>query len=215
MWVTTFVVARSVYESVHTTCGHARLTVSSVLNLAMWNSTKGSSTQQALFKQLSTNWWGYSETARCLRRQASRTRPRILCGFFPRMLNSIAWSGRLKQLGDHEGHRHTITAHLPKSDIHDVAQKISVQNAGDCIAHIQHEHVQTAMRLVRTGTAFISGHAYARDRGQWTIDEPDDLTETDFLWRLGQQIPSRLPSPSFDVTGAAQLSEDLLQEFHG
>ena len=66
------------------------------------------------------------------------------------------------------------------------------------------------MRLVRAAAAFVSGLADTGDRGQRTVEQANDRAELNSTGRLGEGIATVLASFGVDITGDAQLGQDLL-----
>ena len=75
--------------------------------------------------------------------------------------------------------------------------------------------LQTAVGFIRAGAAMVSGLAHTGDRRERTIEHADDCPQLDARRGLGQRITAKLAPLGFDITGEAQLSEDLFEKLNG
>ena len=104
---------------------------------------------------------------------------------------------------------------LAQGDLNDVFQGVAVEDVGDGVADIDHEHAEAAVGLIRAGAFFILGLAGAADGGELAVDEADDVAHDDGFHGLGQAGAAILAAHAFDITGGAQLEEDGFKEFEG
>ena len=104
---------------------------------------------------------------------------------------------------------------LAQGDFDDVFQGVAVENVGDGVAHVDHEHAESAVRFVRAGAFFIFGLAGAADGGELAVDEADDFTHLDGFHGLGEAGAAVLAAQAFHVAGIAELEEDGLKELEG
>jgi len=114
-----------------------------------------------------------------------------------------------------EGRSNFIPAQLSQSNFNNVCQCIPVENSRDRIAHIEHQHAQPAVDLVRATAARVSHLTDAPDRRERSVDQANDHAESNFIHSLRQRIATVLPTFAFHVTGRFQLGKDLFQEFYG
>ena len=115
---------------------------------------------------------------------------------------------------DHKWQRHLVPAHLSHGDLDDVGEHVAIEDSRDGIAHVEHQHSQTAVRLVGAGAAFVGRHAHARDRRERAVDEADDVAEADFFERLREKVAAGLAAFRVDVARAFELVENLFEELH-
>src|SRR5687767_14975860 len=64
-----------------------------------------------------------------------------------------------------------IALHFAESDGNHVLERVAVEDLGDGIAHIDHQHPQTAMDFIRTGTFLVVRLTGAADRREPAVDE--------------------------------------------
>ena len=114
-----------------------------------------------------------------------------------------------------EGQRDAVAAHLAQGDFHGIGQRVTVEDVGDGIADIQHEHVEAAMLFIRAGAGLVGGLADAGDGSEGAIDEADHAAETDALRLHLEEGAAVLAALGVHVTGPFELGEDLLEELHG
>ena len=67
-----------------------------------------------------------------------------------------------------------VAPEFAQRDFDDVGERVTVEDAGDGVAHIEHEHAQTAVHLVGTGAFLVGGLADAADGGERAIDDADE-----------------------------------------
>ena len=104
---------------------------------------------------------------------------------------------------------------LTVRDLDDRTQRMAIQDVGDGITHVEHEHPQAAVRLIGTGATLVSGMGRTGHGSQRTFDVPDNLPQRDLLGGTREPIASVTAALSLDETAIAQLVHDLLEEFLG
>src|SRR5579885_2009773 len=80
-----------------------------------------------------------------------------------------------------EGRGDSITAHFPQRHLDHIKQSVAVEDAGDGVAYVEHEHAQPAMRFVRARAFFIGGLADASDGCERTVEQANDFTDDNFI----------------------------------
>src|SRR4029079_12092740 len=75
-----------------------------------------------------------------------------------------------------ERHGDFVTAHLAQGDLDNLRERGAIENARDRIAHVEHQHPETAVSFIRAGAAMVSCLAYTGDRRKRTIEHADDRT---------------------------------------
>src|SRR4030095_17096919 len=105
-----------------------------------------------------------------------------------------------------------IAAHFAQGDLDNLREGGAIENARDRVAHVEHQHPETAVSFIRAGAAMVCGLAHTGDRRKRTIEHADDCTQLDARCWLGQGITAELAALGFNVTGQAQLSEDLFEK---
>ena len=115
---------------------------------------------------------------------------------------------------DHKWQRHLVPAHLSHGDLDDVGGHLAIEDSREGIAHIEHLHWQTAVRLVGAGAAFADRHAHARDQRE-RAGEPCafDLLATSEVPRI-VGAPGGVPPDIADAL-VAQLDRALASEAKG
>lgn len=69
-----------------------------------------------------------------------------------------------------EGRDDFVAAHFPQCDFNNVSQGVAIEDFGDGVSNIEHEHAQAAVRFVRAGAPSIGGQTYALDWCERSID---------------------------------------------
>jgi len=85
------------------------------------------------------------------------------------------WRGCLCLTGKRQWQ--TITAKFSQRDVDNIGESIAIKDTGDRIAHIQHEHAQSAMRLIRAGAFLVGALADAANRCQRSVDLPHHIAD--------------------------------------
>src|SRR4051812_19027320 len=80
-----------------------------------------------------------------------------------------------------ERQRQTIAANLAQRDLHDVRERVALEDIGDGISHVDHQHSQPAVLLVRAGAALVAGLARACDWREATIDQAYHFSDGDLI----------------------------------
>jgi 2-dehydro-3-deoxygluconokinase len=114
--------------------------------------------------------------------------------------------------GNAERRRQAVASNLTKSDLDDVMQRVTLEDADDGISHIDHQHAEAAVLFIRTATSGVTRLARAGDWGELAIDQADDIGDDDLFRRLCNEVAAELSALGFDVTRAAELQQDLLDE---
>ena len=96
--------------------------------------------------------------------------------------------------------------------IHDVLERIAVEDVCDGVADINHEHAQAAVDFIRAGAFLIFSLAGAADGGQFAVDETDHVAHLDGIHGLGEPGAAVLAAHAFHVTRAPQFKKNGLQE---
>jgi hypothetical protein len=71
------------------------------------------------------------------------------------------------------------------------------------------------MFLVRAGATFVAGFARAGDGGEASIDQTDDVAHADLAKRFGDSVTAGFAASGVNVSGAAELEENLFDELEG
>jgi len=111
-------------------------------------------------------------------------------------------------------HGNFVAPHLAQSDINDLRERIAIEDAGNGIANVEHEHAQAAMRLIGTRATAVRCLAYTSDRCERTIKEPNDRAKFYAMRGSGQQVAAKLAPFSLDVSRCPHLGENLLKELN-
>src|SRR5690606_29284052 len=111
--------------------------------------------------------------------------------------------------------RDAVAFHLAGGDVNDVGQGIAVEDAGDGVAHVEHEHAQAAVDLVGTAALFVGGLADAADGRARAVDQTNDVADGDVVGRTRKPVAAVFAALAGDETGGVELLHDLLQELGG
>jgi hypothetical protein len=111
-----------------------------------------------------------------------------------------------------EWRRQFVAFDFAQSDLDHVAERVAIENARNGVAHIDHQHPQSAVFFIRAGAALVGGFARAGDWREPSIDESHDFPHFDFVERFRDPVTTKFPAPRFDVSRAAKLQQDLLDE---
>ena len=96
---------------------------------------------------------------------------------------------------------HAVSSHFAKRDLHRVGKCIAIQNVRDGVAHVEHEHAQATVILVRAGAGFVGRLTHACDGCERAIDEPDDVAKADTIGIHLQKIAAIPATLAFHVAG--------------
>ena len=125
-----------------------------------------------------------------------------------------SWGG-VENLLDREGVCEASAVHFAEGYIDDIGEAIAIEDLGDGVSDIEHEHAEAAVIFVWAGAAFVSGDADAGNGGEWAIDQADDLTENDLAGGFSEGVSARLSSFGLDEAPDAELGEDLFEKLYG
>ena len=71
------------------------------------------------------------------------------------------------------------------------------------------------MLFVGTGAAVVGGDAGAADRGEGAVDVAHEIADQNLIGWFGEGIAAILPAGAHQVTGLAEVDEDLLEKRGG
>jgi len=125
-----------------------------------------------------------------------------------------SWGG-VENLLDCEGICEASAVHFAEGDIDDIGEAITIEDLGDGVSDIEHEHAESAVIFVWAGAAFVSGDTDARNGGEWAIDQADDLTENDLAGGFSEGVTAGLSALGLDEAPEAELGEDLFEKLYG
>ena len=105
-----------------------------------------------------------------------------------------------------------MAAELAERDLDDIRERVTVEDAGDGVAHIEHQHPQAAVGLVGTGAFLVGGLAHAADGGERTVDAADDLADGNLAGGLREPVAAELAAHAGDEASLLQRLHDLFEE---
>jgi hypothetical protein len=98
----------------------------------------------------------------------------------------------------------------------DVSQRGVVEDSRRGVTHFLHGQADSAGLLVNTFRTWHVGHlADARDSGQRTIKDANDLPEGNVVWSSAEEIAATLAFLAFHDATSFQLKQDRLEKFLG
>jgi hypothetical protein len=94
-----------------------------------------------------------------------------------------------------------------------------IEDASHGVPDLAHDLADRTGLLVPTvGAAAIGGETGTGDRGQRSVHQPDDLTESNFGRRLGQNVAAMIAALAVHQAAVLQVEQELLdlyREMHG
>src|SRR5690606_39159537 len=97
-------------------------------------------------------------------------------------------------------------------DFDDVMQSVTVEDGGDRVADIDHQHPETAVRFVWTGTTFVGGDAGATDRRERTVEQADDVPHSNRGCRFRHEVAAAFAALGVHIPGGPKLNENLFEK---
>jgi len=97
----------------------------------------------------------------------------------------------------------------------DLRERVLIENIGDGIADIEHQHSQAAVFFVGTGAFLILRLADASDGCEGAVDHAHDLAHGDGIGGFGEGITAEPSTFALDDAGFAELDEDLFEKSTG
>ncbi len=128
---------------------------------------------------------------------------------FDRALGCICGEQCGKGVGD------AITADFAEGDFDDLGEGVAVENGGDGIADIDHEHAEAAVVFIGAGASLVGVFAGAADGGEAAVHEADDVADADLRCVFGKEVAAGFPAACVNQAGLTEFLEDAFDEFHG
>ena len=100
-----------------------------------------------------------------------------------------------------------------KRDVDDVGESEAIEHRADGVSNVEHQHSQTAVRLIRAGAARVRGSANTPDWRQRPVDQSDNGAEFYPFHRPRERVTAELSAPAFHVSGRLKLRKNLLKKF--
>lgn len=102
---------------------------------------------------------------------------------------------------------------LAQRHLHHVFQGVAVQDVGHGIAHVDHQHAQSAVRFIGTGAGFILRLTGATDGRQLAVDQTNHVPHADGVHGPGQARAAVLAAQALHITRCLELKQNGLKEF--
>jgi len=112
-----------------------------------------------------------------------------------------------------EGRRDFVAPIFAKRDFDYVGEGMAIQDCADGIPHVEHQHPQAAVSLVRTRAADVRRMTDASNRCQWAIDHANDLAKFDLFHGSAEGVAAIFSASAFHISSPLQLTENLFEEF--
>src|SRR5688572_13928390 len=80
--------------------------------------------------------------------------------------------------------RDMIPSQLAQRDLDNIGQRVAIQDARDGIAHVEHQHAKSAVRLIGARAFRVGGLADAANRRQWSVDQSHDFADRNLAGQL-------------------------------
>src|SRR6266480_3755046 len=95
--------------------------------------------------------------------------------------------------------RDLIPAKFAKCNLDNVGEGVAIEQFGDRVSNVEHQHSQATVHFIGAGTASVRCLANAPYRRQRSVNQPNDTT--------------KLPASAFHISGCLKLRKNLLEEF--
>ena len=111
-----------------------------------------------------------------------------------------------------EGQGGVIALHLLQGDSDDFIEGVPIEDIGNGVPNVDHEHAETAVAFVGARAAGVFGFTGAGDGGESTVDEANKFSHADLFHRLCEGVATVFAALGFDVSGPTQLQEDAFHK---